>query len=51
MKMYVPLEGNRSNIAQTAWVLIALIHSGQVFFCLSKIIQSFPNVYSFPYPN
>ncbi|KAL9320906.1 hypothetical protein ACSQ67_012745 [Phaseolus vulgaris] len=28
-KMYVPLEGNRSNIAQTAWVLIALIHSGQ----------------------
>ncbi|TKY72088.1 Beta-amyrin synthase [Spatholobus suberectus] len=31
-KMYVPLEGNRSNIVQTAWVLMALIHAGQVFF-------------------
>ncbi|KAK7332259.1 hypothetical protein VNO80_29008 [Phaseolus coccineus] len=28
-KMYVPLEGNRSNIAQTAWALMALIHAGQ----------------------
>ncbi|RDX63311.1 Beta-amyrin synthase, partial [Mucuna pruriens] len=28
-KMYVPLEGNRSNVAQTAWALMALIHAGQ----------------------
>ncbi|KAK7407548.1 hypothetical protein VNO78_09501 [Psophocarpus tetragonolobus] len=28
--MYVPLEGNRSNVVQTAWALMALIHAGQV---------------------
>ncbi|XP_061352217.1 beta-amyrin synthase-like isoform X4 [Gastrolobium bilobum] len=28
-KIYVPLEGNRTNIVQTAWALMALIHSGQ----------------------
>ncbi|KAK8468929.1 hypothetical protein PHAVU_006G156700 [Phaseolus vulgaris] len=28
-KIYVPLEGNRSNVAQTAWALMALIHGGQ----------------------
>ncbi|CAJ1962343.1 unnamed protein product [Sphenostylis stenocarpa] len=27
--VYVPLEGNRSNITQTAWTLMALIHGGQ----------------------
>ncbi|KAH1208533.1 Beta-amyrin synthase [Glycine max] len=26
---YVPLEGNRSNVVQTAWALMALIHAGQ----------------------
>ncbi|WVY93593.1 hypothetical protein V8G54_032681 [Vigna mungo] len=29
MKTYVPLEGNRSNVCQTAWALMALIHGGQ----------------------
>ncbi|TKY72083.1 Beta-amyrin synthase [Spatholobus suberectus] len=28
-KMYVPLEGSRSNVVQTAWALMALIHAGQ----------------------
>ncbi|XP_061361009.1 beta-amyrin synthase-like isoform X2 [Gastrolobium bilobum] len=28
-KIYVPLEGNRSNVVQTAWALMALIHCGQ----------------------
>ncbi|XP_061339764.1 beta-amyrin synthase-like [Gastrolobium bilobum] len=28
-KIYVPLEGNCSNVVQTAWALMALIHSGQ----------------------
>ncbi|KAK7323244.1 hypothetical protein VNO77_26709 [Canavalia gladiata] len=28
-KIYVPLEGNRSNVVQTAWGLLALLHSGQ----------------------
>ncbi|KAM7519437.1 hypothetical protein LguiB_018399 [Lonicera macranthoides] len=26
---YTPLEGNRSNIVQTSWALMALIHTGQ----------------------
>ncbi|KAL9320903.1 hypothetical protein ACSQ67_012742 [Phaseolus vulgaris] len=29
MKTYVPLEGNRSNVGQTAWALLALILAGQ----------------------
>ncbi|CAI8583857.1 unnamed protein product [Vicia faba] len=28
-KIYVPLEGNRSNVVHTAWALMALIHTGQ----------------------
>ncbi|RDY09435.1 Beta-amyrin synthase, partial [Mucuna pruriens] len=28
-KMYIPLEGNRSNFVQTSWALMALIHAGQ----------------------
>ncbi|RHN39297.1 Beta-amyrin synthase [Medicago truncatula] len=28
-KIYVPLEGSQSNIVQTSWALIALIHAGQ----------------------
>ena len=27
---FTPLEGNRSNLVQTAWSLMGLIHSGQV---------------------
>ena len=27
---YVPLEGNRSNLVQTAWAMMGLIHAGQV---------------------
>ncbi|CAN0864502.1 Beta-amyrin synthase [Linum grandiflorum] len=29
-KRYVPLEGNRSNLVQTAWGMMALIHGGQM---------------------
>ncbi|PNX88679.1 beta-amyrin synthase, partial [Trifolium pratense] len=29
-KIYVPLEGSQSNIVQTAWALMGLIHAGQV---------------------
>ncbi|KAL9320898.1 hypothetical protein ACSQ67_012737 [Phaseolus vulgaris] len=29
MKTYVPLEGNRSNVGQTAWALMVLIRAGQ----------------------
>ncbi|XP_039172111.1 beta-amyrin synthase [Eucalyptus grandis] len=29
-KEYVPLEGNRSNLVQTAWAMMGLIHAGQV---------------------
>ncbi|KAM7503308.1 hypothetical protein LguiB_002212 [Lonicera macranthoides] len=28
-KEYVPLEGNRSNLVQTAWAMMGLIHAGQ----------------------
>nr|POE45990.1 beta-amyrin synthase [Quercus suber] len=28
-KEYVPSEGNRSNVVQTAWAMMALIHAGQ----------------------
>jgi len=31
MKTYVALEGNRSHVTQTAWALMALILTGQVF--------------------
>ncbi|KAK9229899.1 hypothetical protein WN944_022865 [Citrus x changshan-huyou] len=27
---YVPLEGNRSNLVQTSWAMMALIHAGQM---------------------
>ena len=27
---FTPLEGNRSNLVQTAWTLMGLINSGQV---------------------
>ncbi|XP_044490766.1 beta-amyrin synthase-like isoform X2 [Mangifera indica] len=27
---YIPLEGNRSNLVQTAWAILGLIHGGQV---------------------
>jgi hypothetical protein len=30
MQIYVPLEGSQSNIVQTAWALMGLIHAGQV---------------------
>ncbi|XP_020865831.1 lupeol synthase 5 [Arabidopsis lyrata subsp. lyrata] len=26
---YIPLEGNRSNLVQTAWAMLGLIHAGQ----------------------
>ncbi|CAN1343365.1 Beta-amyrin synthase 2 [Linum perenne] len=29
-KRYVPLEGNRSNLVNTAWVMMGLIHGGQM---------------------
>nr|UAK14939.1 oxidosqualene synthase 5 [Iberis amara] len=28
-KRYIPLEGNRSNLVQTAWAIMGLIHAGQ----------------------
>ncbi|KAK0600255.1 hypothetical protein LWI29_013115 [Acer saccharum] len=28
-KKYIPLEGNKSNLVQTAWAMMGLIHSGQ----------------------
>ncbi|XP_059447364.1 beta-amyrin synthase-like [Corylus avellana] len=28
-KIYVPLEGNQSNLVQTAWAMMGLIHAGQ----------------------
>lgn len=28
-KKYIPLEGNRSNLVQTAWALMGLLHAGQ----------------------
>ncbi|GMH10871.1 hypothetical protein Nepgr_012712 [Nepenthes gracilis] len=28
-KVYVPLEGNKSNLVQTSWALMGLIHAGQ----------------------
>ncbi|PNX76233.1 beta-amyrin synthase, partial [Trifolium pratense] len=28
-KIYVPLEGSESNVVQTAWALMGLIHAGQ----------------------
>ncbi|KAL3743704.1 hypothetical protein ACJRO7_018900 [Eucalyptus globulus] len=28
-KKYIPLEGNRSNLVQTAWAMMGLIHAGQ----------------------
>ncbi|XP_052300701.1 beta-amyrin synthase 1-like isoform X2 [Citrus sinensis] len=29
-KKYVPLKGNRSNLVQTSWAMMALIHAGQM---------------------
>lgn len=29
MQVYVPLDGNRANLVQTAWALMGLLHSGQ----------------------
>jgi lupeol synthase 2 len=29
MQRYIPLEGNRSNLVQTAWAMMGLIHAGQ----------------------
>ena len=34
MQIYIPLEGSRSNLVQTAWALLGLIHAGQVCFYL-----------------
>ncbi|XP_056159456.1 beta-amyrin synthase 1-like [Syzygium oleosum] len=28
-KIYTPLEGNRSNLVQTAWAMMGLVHAGQ----------------------
>ncbi|KAJ4839449.1 Amyrin synthase lup2, partial [Turnera subulata] len=28
-KIYTPLEGHRSNLVQTAWAMLGLIHAGQ----------------------
>jgi len=36
-KTYVPLKGNRSNVGQTAWALMALILAGQVFSSRDKL--------------
>ncbi|GAY66080.1 hypothetical protein CUMW_245890 [Citrus unshiu] len=27
---YIPLEGNRSNLVQTSWAMMGLIHAGQM---------------------
>ena len=27
---FIPLEGNRSHVVQTAWAMMGLIHAGQV---------------------
>ncbi|KAL9459827.1 hypothetical protein AB3S75_003102 [Citrus x aurantiifolia] len=29
-KQYIPLDGNRSNLVQTAWAMMSLIHAGQM---------------------
>ncbi|KDO43821.1 hypothetical protein CISIN_1g0264851mg, partial [Citrus sinensis] len=29
-KKYIPLDGNRSNLVQTAWAMMSLIHAGQM---------------------
>ncbi|KAL5731423.1 beta-amyrin synthase [Ranunculus cassubicifolius] len=30
LEVYTPLDGNRSNLVQTAWAMMALIHAGQI---------------------
>jgi len=35
----VPLEGNRSNVGQTAWALMVLIRAGQVFSSSSRALK------------
>jgi len=30
MQRYIPSEGERSNLVQTSWAMMALIHTGQV---------------------
>lgn len=37
MQKYIPLEGRRSNVVQTAWAMMGLIHAGQVI--LIKILM------------
>ncbi|GAY36874.1 hypothetical protein CUMW_280080 [Citrus unshiu] len=43
-KKYIPLEGNRSNLVQTAWALMGLLHAGQKYIPLegnrSNLVQT-----------
>lgn len=43
MQEYVPLAENRSNLVQTAWAMMGLIHAGQVrlWFSFSYIMLSY----------
>ncbi|KAL6285247.1 hypothetical protein ACE6H2_009637 [Prunus campanulata] len=44
LEEYVPLEGNRSNLVQTGWAMMGLIHAGQAdrdtapLHCTAKLI-------------
>lgn len=38
---YIQLEGNQSNLVQTAWAMMGLIHAGQVGFRISNFCKSF----------
>ena len=57
MQEYVPLEGNRSNLVQTAWAMMGLIHAGQVscqfknlaLYILSNLMFFFHNSISKPF--
>jgi len=37
MQIYIPLEGSRSNVVQTAWALMGLIYAGQVCFLCVRV--------------
>ena len=37
MQKYVPLEGSRSNVAQTAWAMMGLMYAGQVSYQSSSL--------------